>query len=103
MIIYSVTCIVEAAIATEWEQFFVEKHLDDLVETGYFTGYSFRKEIRADTPDKVHFTSDYFAPNLESLERYNQSAASALKQEVGELFGGKYTCSRKVYEEMAKR
>ncbi len=103
MIIYSVTCIVDANIAEAWEQFFVEKHLDDLVETGYFTGYSFRKIIDPETPDKISFTSEYFTPDLANLERYKQTAAASLKQEVSDLFKGKYSCSRKIYEEVKQR
>ena len=103
MIIYSVTCTVDADIAQAWEQFFVDKHLDDLVRTGYFTGYSFRRIIEETASDKVRFTSEYFTSDLEQLKRYNETAAAALKKEVSDLFQGKYSCSRQIYEEVKGR
>ncbi|MFK7948081.1 MAG: DUF4286 family protein [Saprospiraceae bacterium] len=41
MIIYQVTCKVNISIAERWETYFEEDHLDDVLNTGYFTGHSF--------------------------------------------------------------
>lgn len=98
MIIYSVTCTVENSIAEEWEKFFIEKHLDDLVKTGYFTAYSFCKIVETSTHETSSFRSEYYAPDLEHLEQYRLGPAKALKQEVVDLFKGKFTCQRTVYE-----
>ena len=100
MIIYRVSCTMSKDIGKRWERFFIEKHLDDVVNTGYFTGYSFRKVIEMKATEEVTYVSEYFCPNMESLEAYNKTAAPALKKEVIELFDGKFRASRELLEEV---
>lgn len=102
MIIYSVQCKVNAASAAAWEKYFVEEHLDDVVNTGCFTGYTFKQEI-SDTEEELLFISDYFCPSLEVLEKYNQEFAPALKQDVMSKFAGQFTASRKLYKLITKK
>ena len=86
------------SLEEEWNRFFLEKHLDDVVNTGYFTGYSFQKEIDTDEIEEVTFVSDYYCRDLEQLYLYNKNAAASLKEEVIELFGGKFKAKRQVLE-----
>ncbi len=98
MIIYSVSCTVSTHIAEDWFQFFKEKHLNDVINTGYFTHYSFRKIIENEVSDIVTFIAEYYCNSLEDLAAYNENAAPILKKEVNELFGGQYICSRQLYQ-----
>ena len=96
MIIYSVQCIVKADSAAAWEKYFVEEHLDDVLNSGCFTAYTFKEEL-SESGEEVLFISDYFCPSQEVLDKYNQEFAPALKQDVIEKFGGKFTATRKLY------
>ena len=51
-------------IGQKWQQFFLDKHLDDVVNTGYFTGYSFRQLIDVDNGEEVTFISEYYFNDL---------------------------------------
>ncbi len=98
MIIYSVACTVSKEIAEDWKKLFLEKHLNDVVNTGCFKSWTFRKVISQVEVDTVTFVSEYLCENQETLDHYNQNFAAKLKAEVGELFGGKYTCKRTLFE-----
>ena len=85
-------------MSAAWKKFFLEKHLDDVVNTGCFTKWSFRKLIDDKERDKVTFVSEYHCKSMADFERYNINFAPALKAEVGELFKKGYTCQRSFYE-----
>ncbi len=100
MFIYSVSCTMPTEIAPKWEQFFLDKHLDDVVNTGYFTGYSFRKVVGVENTDEVTFVSEYYFNEMSDFENYNKNAASKLKTEVMELFEGKFRATRQILQKM---
>ena len=101
MIIYSVQCKVKAASAVAWEKYFQEIHLDDVFNTGCFTGYLFKKEKLAD--GQFLFISDYYCPSLETLEEYNQKHAAALKKDVIDKFAGQFSAKRNIYHIVVKK
>lgn len=97
MIIYSVSCTLPATLSEEWETFFLEKHLKDVVNTGYFQGYSFRKEEQEAGVNEVTYVSEYYCADMEQLNAYQANAAAAMKKDVLDKFGGQFTAFRKVY------
>ena len=82
----------------EWKDFFLNKHLKDVMDTGYFTSYAFRKEIKQKNQDSVTFIAEYSCKDLDSLSAYNKQEAPRLKQEVIEKFGGKFEAERVIYK-----
>lgn len=98
MYIYSVTCQVSNSIADEWQTLFLKKHLQDVVDTGCFTKYQFRKNISEESSGTTSFTAEYYFDNMAQFELYNEKFAADLKKEVGDLYGGQYNCHRKIYE-----
>ncbi len=98
MIIYQVSCTMSIDLAEKWQNFFLEKHLDDVVNTGYFHSYSFRRVIDDSDTGEVTFIAEYQTDSLEKIEAYNQHAAPALKKEVIDLFEGQFTASRQLFE-----
>ena len=98
MIIYSVACTISKEIEADWKKFFLEKHLDDVVNTGCFKSWQFRKIVSLEETETVTYVSEYLCENQETLDRYNQNFAANLKADVGQLFSGKYTCERTLFE-----
>ncbi|MEM6801706.1 MAG: DUF4286 family protein [Bacteroidota bacterium] len=101
MIVYSVTISLAKEDGPDWERYMLDKHLDDVVNTGCFAFANLRK-ILDDDQEKVHYVGEYFAPNQASLERYYQEFAQGLRQETRDLFGDKIQASRKVYQLIEK-
>lgn len=101
MIVYQVTCKVNNVVAERWEKYFVEHHLDDVLNTGCFTGYDFRKEKVDD--ENILFSSEYYCRSKADLERYNKQFAAALKADINGKFSGQYDCRRHIYESIISK
>jgi len=101
MIIYSVACTLDKEIADEWKQFFLNKHLQDVLSTGCFKKYTFRQLIPDEPSNKVTFVAEYYANSMADFKKYQNNYAPALRTETGELFKGKYNCQRSFYEVIA--
>lgn len=101
MIIYQVSCKVDLAVADRWEQYFRDVHLEDILDTGCFFGYSFRKELV--NKKNALFVSEYYCHTEADLTLYNTQFAEALKGDIIEHFEGKFTASRKVFREVTKK
>jgi len=97
MIKYRVECKVQKAVAEQWEKYFVETHLDDVLNTGCFTGYAFDKAIENEQ-DSVVFVSEYLCPSQEKLQEYNEKFAPAMKQDILSKFEEKFTAERTTFE-----
>ncbi len=80
-----------------WQAFFLEQHLDDLVHTGCFTHYEFKK-LLGDDPMSSYFVADYYFETMEDLDRYNAQHAASLKQDVVKRFSGKFQSERSIYQ-----
>ena len=101
MIIYQVTCKVNQSVAEHWEQYFIEQHLDDVLNTGCFTGYSFRKEKLEQ--ENTLFSTEYYCNSKADLERYNIQFATALKADINGVFGDQYDCQRHIYQSIISK
>ncbi len=93
--VYKVRCLVEQDVAEKWVRFFLDKHLADVMNTGYFTKCKFF-EIQTNSKLTRTFCSEYYYEKEEDLEAYNQNSASSLKTETKDLFGDKFSCQREL-------
>ncbi len=101
MIVYQVSCQVNKAMAEMWTQYFKNVHLDDILDTGCFTGCSFRRSVEND--ETVLFVSEYYCTSLADLERYNQEFADSLKSDITDKFGGQFSASRNVFQILSEK
>jgi len=97
--VYKVRCLVEQDIAEQWIQFFQDKHLDDVMKTGFFTECKF---FEVETQSKLTrtFCSVFYYNKKEDLEAYNATAAGALKADTKQKFGDKFSCQRELMQEL---
>jgi len=101
MIVYQVNCYVKKEAAERWENYFVEEHLDDVLNTKCFTGYSFRKG--EETKEEILFSSEYYCESEEHLKKYNEKYAAALKVDAKSKFDGMFRAERRIYEIMSEQ
>lgn len=95
MIEYRVECLVHYKQAQEWEAFFIEHHLQDILDTGCFTGYRFTKDTEAEG-NSVKFVSSYYCESFDILEKYQETHSAKLKEDVASRFEGKFTATRSI-------
>jgi len=98
-LVYKVRCLVEKDVAEKWIQFFLDKHLADVLNTGYFTNCSFY-EIETNSKLTRTFCSEFFYNSPEDLEAYNKHSAPALKADTKNKFGDKFSCHRELMTEL---
>ena len=101
MIVYSVTITLAQEDGPDWERYMMDKHLDDVVNTGCFAFANLRKVLDEDQQE-VSYVGEYFAPNKASLERYYRDFADEMRKDANSRFEGKIKASRKVYELIEK-
>lgn len=99
MFIYQVEISIQKDVEREWLAFMQHKHLDDVVNTGCFVSKQMYKKL-ADIPDGAATTyiMNYTATTQENIDSYLTNYAAALREEVHQLFGGKFSASRRILE-----
>ena len=99
MIIYEVRAEVVASRADEWQAWIVP-HMQEVVETGFFTDASLEKVVDPQT-ERVVFLVRYTSPSMHDLDRYIAEHAPALRAAGLATFGDDARTSRTVSELLA--
>lgn len=97
MIIYNVTVIIEEAAETEWLEWMKEKHIPDVMKTGYFLDNKICK-ILAEADGGISYAVQYTCANMNDLEEYQEKHAPALQKEHTEKYNGKFAAFRTLLE-----
>lgn len=81
MIIYNVTVNVEKAIEDEWVSWMKEKHIPDILSTGFFHDYKMLRLLNETENEGETYAVQYFTDELDKLETYMVEAAPKLREE----------------------
>ena len=99
MIIYNVTVGVDKSIASEWLSWMKTVHIPNVMKTGMFVSQRVLKVVTHDDPETVSYAIQYTAASIDTLKRYLDDYAPALRQEVQDKFGDKQIAYRTILEE----
>ena len=102
MYIYSVTITIETGAEQEWLKFMQQKHIADVLKTGYFTSAYMRKAVNEDNAAFVTYNIEYTANSMEAYTQYQQLEAARLQKDVADRFSGKFTAQRTVYQKSSR-
>ena len=102
MYIYSVTITIETGAEQEWLKFMQQKHIADVLKTGYFTTASMRKAVNKENAAFVTYNIEYTANSMEAYTQYQQLEAARLQKDVADRFSGKFTAQRRVYQKVTE-
>jgi len=102
MIIYSVTIHIQKDVETEWLQFMQEKHIQEVINTGYFTDAAIRRVLVPLETSYSTYNMEYVTDHIEKYDAYLKNAATNMQKDVMNRFAGKFTADRKVYEEIER-
>ena len=92
MVIYEITAIVRAEIVEEYEKYMRERHIPDLLATGYFRRAFFTRS------SENRYRIQYHANNQEDLDKYLNSQAERLRADFLKHFPAGVELSREVWE-----
>ena len=100
MLIYNVTVGVDKAIEAEWLSWMKTEHIPRVMRTGMFVENKMYKVLTHDDEASVSYAIQYRATNLDSVQRYLEDFAPALRAEVQEKFGSRQAAYRTLLEEV---
>lgn len=101
MILYNVTVKVEHSIHKDWAQWMKAVHIPDVLGTGLFTGHKLCRLLGVDEADGITYAVQYFCPNMEAFQLYQQQHAPRLQKEYAERYQDKYVAFRTLMEVVA--
>ncbi|HEU4953961.1 MAG TPA: DUF4286 family protein [Gemmatimonadales bacterium] len=90
-LVYEVTAVVEHELAEEWERYMRERHIPDVLATGWFTGASL---VRA---QGGRYRICYRADSPAELDRYLTESAPALRTEFSARYPGGVALTRETW------
>ncbi len=95
MIIYSVTVSIDQLIQDDWLQWMQEKHIPDVMATGYFQEFAMQ-EIIDPQPQagSLTFNIQYLCEDMEAYLAYQQHAAPTLQKEHAEKYKDRFVAFR---------
>ena len=100
MIIYSVTIVIEAGVASEWIDWMQRVHVPDVLRTGCFSECQIYKVIDPTSTEPV-YVMQYQCRSLQDYHRYRDNFAPALQKEHSDRFAGRFRGSRQLLEEVS--
>lgn len=99
MILYNVTLNVELDIEQEWLQWMKEKHVPEVLATGYFFDCKTFK-LLTEEPQGTTYAFQYYAENIGAVDSYLEGPAGKLRESVVQRYGTKVMAFRTVLEQV---
>lgn len=79
MIIYSVTIQIQKDVEKEWLQFMLKKHIQDVINTGYFIDATIRRVLAPNETSYNTYNMEYIAEHIEEYDDYLKNAATSMQ------------------------
>ncbi len=98
MFIYNITIKFEWAIGAAYMKWMQEKHIPDIMNTGYFEKYQFVKLLDIDEEEGPTYALQLYAADRAKYETYIQHHAPALREESKQLWGDRCMTFRTLME-----
>ena len=92
MVIYEITAIVWADLIEDYEKYMRERHIPDLLATGYFSGAALTRSTEG------RYRIQYYARDQAALDGYLASDAERLRADFLAHFPEGAEVSREVWE-----
>lgn len=97
MIIYSVTVNIENDVREEWLHWMKEKHIPDVMATGFFIENKICK-VLVDEEQGTTYSIQYTAKSMNDLETYQKEHAPRLQKEHADKYTNKFVAFRTLLE-----
>lgn len=98
MLLYNVTVTVDLEVHDDWLRWMRQKHIPDVLATGFFRGYRMSRLLQHEHPEAAIYTIQYEVESHEQLQRYWAERAPQLQREHQERYGERCLAFRTVME-----
>lgn len=103
MVIYEVNLSIQRSIAQDY-QLWLKKHIAEMLKIkGFKKACVFRRNPKYENStndENILLTVHYRIDHRENLERYFFNEAKVMRQEARDLFGNKFSATRRVLEDI---
>ena len=97
MILYNVTCAVDADISSDWLIWMKKVHIPEVIECGLFQNVQINKVI-SETKETMTYAIQYSCKSIEDLNEYQNSFSMDLQKKHNRRYGDKVSCFRTLLE-----
>lgn len=97
MIIYNVTVNIENDVREEWLKWMKEKHIPDVMKTGYFLENKICK-VLVDEQQGTTYSIQYTCESMKKLEEYQLDHSPRLQKEHADKYANKFVAFRTLLE-----
>ena len=100
MILYNVTVNIEPEIEADWLHWMKNKHIPDVLNTGYFVENKLFKLLHEPENPGCTYSVQYFARTIQDINGYLQNEAPRLQGEHLDRYGRQFVAFRTLLEEV---
>jgi len=97
MIIYNVTVNIDNDVHDEWLKWMKEKHIPDVMATGYFLENKLCK-VLVEEEQGTTYSFQYTCASIDDLKEYQRTHAPRLQKDVADKYANKFVAFRTVLE-----
>ena len=98
MFIYNVTTKINWSIHEAWVKWMKEKHIPDVMNSGYFTEYRFVRILETDDNEGPTYASQFCTEDITNYRNYIESYAPGLRKDVLDNWGDNFISFRSLME-----
>jgi hypothetical protein len=100
MVLYNVTIGIDAAAELEWLEWMKNKHIPDVMSCELFLEYKIFKVITGEAEETVSYSIQYFADNINMVQKYLNEFAPALVEEHRKRYQNRHVAFRTLLEQI---
>ena len=100
MLLYNVTVGIDRDAEAEWLQYMREKHIQEVLNTGLFTGHKMYKVLHDQEDGTISYSIQYFARSIEDIQQYLEVFAPVLIEQHRKKFEHRHVAFRTLLEEV---
>ncbi len=100
MLLYNVTVGIDKDKEQEWLDYMRNKHIQDVMNTGLFVESKMYKVLHDQDDDTISYSIQYFARNIENIQRYLEVFAPVSIEEHRKKFLNRHVAFRTLLEEV---
>jgi hypothetical protein len=100
MVLYNVTIGIDSSAELEWLEWMKNKHIPAVMSCELFLEYKIFKVITGEAEETVSYSIQYFADNINMVQKYLNEFAPALVEEHRKRYQNRHVAFRTLLEQI---
>lgn len=100
MLVYNITYGIDQDAEAEWLQYMRDRHIRKVMATGLFVDHKVYRVLHDDESGTISYSVQYFARNIEDVQRYLEEFAPPLVEEHRQMFLNRHVAFMTLLDEV---